>query len=230
MSKTYLYQLQAIKSINDQEPCKAKLKIKGFLEKEDDMLDEFIDLSKSKLINNATEMLQIKDNVYAYFYKCNLTDIFVMQSKKIPVIYINILYSSNIVTNMLFTIYIYFKISNIDKFKSLQELLTKKLYGTYTMEIIIDEKINIIPLKHFHGYEEVILKLIKLLQREEILEIINFQIKTRTEERRDKFGSVSNFTPKKPLFNIDEMAERLKDGENIEDILNDIESDKKINV
>lgn len=81
---------------------------------------------------------KIMQHVTGGIYKCNITDIFLMSSKTLPVFYLNVTYERPLQKHVLYRVYFCFTIT--DDIKSAKQLLDGELNGKFTLEIAIDGK------------------------------------------------------------------------------------------
>lgn len=216
--KKYIFQLLPIKNSNT-----AKYTCKGYLNKNDKIVDPIIDLSKIPNLGMDKDTLTLKDNVTADFFNTLLTESFVLTSKKIPILYTQILHSTSLLSNLLFTITVYFEISDdMSKIPSVSVLLKNVLNGKFYIEIKIDDNIDILPIIEYTGYKNILYKLIKLIQSDEFANIIDIQKQKIAKERQEKYGNIGNFMPMIPSYNINDMKKRYQNGENIDKILDEL--------
>lgn len=80
----------------------------------------------------------IIDEVIGEIYNCNMTDTYLMSTKKLPVLYLNVAHKKTIQNFLLYKVYLYFTITS--EIKSVHDLLDEKVSGKYVMEILIDNK------------------------------------------------------------------------------------------
>lgn len=207
--KIIIYQMNGIKDTN-----KAKINVIGHSLGES-FEDEEIIIDKK----NKGSIKQIMENVYLKMFKCRMTDEFVATQRKLPLLYASIFYERKFVTGYLFSIYVYFEIkSNTSQIKSLDSLLKTELEGKYTIEIVMDEKNEVIEIDKYYGNEEMIKNIMEIIETDELKNIIKIELKKRDEERIQRFGNLMEKRPGEPKYNFDELLKKYEESGNIDDI------------
>lgn len=115
----------------------------------------------------------VMTNVTGNVYACNITNEYVTRSKRLPMLYINIVWTKYLRSTLLCRLYLLFEIQT--DVKSSDELLTQVLHGEFYTEIEINRKKKILDIKgieKFLGKDEVIKKLSDFTQTEGIKEIL----------------------------------------------------------
>jgi hypothetical protein len=216
-TKTAVFQVKAIKNTNT-----AQIKSLGAVDKSERYIDERMDIAdkKNKVLNNGTKALTIMPNVYAIFYKCNISDAFLLGNKRLPVMYTTIMYERPFATGHLFDITLYFEISNdTKKINNPQELFNTTFNGKYYIDITVDNKKDKIDIDNFAGYDETIMKFKELLENSEMKEIMNTQLKKRDVERRQRLGGNIDYTVSKPTINFKDLVDMHERGESVNEYL-----------
>lgn len=212
--KINIYQLEGIKDTN-----KTKIKIVGYINGDAHYEDEEIIIDET----NKSIIKEIMESVYVKMYKCRMTDDYVAKYKKLPLMYASLFYEKKFVTGYLFSIYIYFEIkTDTNKFKSLEALLNSVLEGKYSIEIVMDEKSEIIEIDSFGGYNETVNNLMEIIKTEEIGNIIKSELKKRDDERRERMGNIVENKPKEPKYNFTELLNKYQNEEDLNKIIHDI--------
>jgi hypothetical protein len=210
INKMYVFQVKALKDTN-----KINLKVSGYVEQGDDFDDEKIDVVKD-IMNGDEKSIEIIEYVTVKFNKPNITDAFIVSNKKLPVLYASVVYNKPMVMGVLFNITIFFEITgDTMTIKSIDQLLSMEIEGKFTVEILLDEKKEVIPMDKFSGYPETIKNIISLLKTESMIEIVKSQLKKRDEERIARLGSIANFKPPVPKYNLSELADKYEFGDDI---------------
>lgn len=211
MSST-IFQVCGIKNTN-----KVTIKHSNYKNGKDKFEDQEIELDESKTTVGA-----IMENVFYKMYKCNFPGSFLASTKKLPLMYALIINEQKFISGMLMSVYLYFTIkTDVKEFKYMDELLKSELDGSYTIEIGINGRKEIIELEQYEGYEKMIKKIKEIINSEFIKEILANEIKIRDEERIKKFGQMINEKPTQPKYNINDLVKKYQNGENIDEIIND---------
>jgi hypothetical protein len=111
-----------------------------------------------------------------------------MSNKKLPVLYISVVYEKPLVRDVLFTIFLYFTIT--DDIKKEDELINTNINGNFSVEMIMN-KTNIVLDSEISnsGYvsdENVINDIKKMIFSAETTPIIQNLINIKDEERRQR--------------------------------------------
>lgn len=168
-------------------------------------------------VNEDTRYVyKITDTIFARFYHCNIRDAFIMTSKILPVLYSSITYQTELVTGILFTIFIDFVIKS--EVKSEKQLINTKLDGNYQLRIKTSENDppKIIDLDLFEGIDYSIDMIKMIIETDEIKEVIAKILEERRKERQEKMGSVDDFDIPKPRYNFTALVQQYRDNGEIE--------------
>ncbi len=149
----------------------------------------FDDDNKYKISNNCVELCS---NVHMTFYKDNIASTQIMRTQKIPMMHCVFVYHRSIVITKLFDIVLYFSITNAKNIKSFDKLFKSNIYGTYSLEIVFDNKKEVLPLNNELWDETDVIKsvmknIIKFSHTEQMKEIIDIEIDKRDDERIKKY-------------------------------------------
>jgi hypothetical protein len=142
------------------------------------------DIIKDNLLNK----FDIIKNIHGEINKCNIVDTYLMSNKKLPVLYISVVYEKPLVRDVLFTIFLYFTIT--DDIKKEDELINTNINGNFSVEMIMN-KTNIVLDSEISnsGYvsdENVINDIKKMIFSAETTPIIQNLINIKDEERRQR--------------------------------------------
>ncbi|QKF93705.1 hypothetical protein QKU48_gp0247 [Fadolivirus algeromassiliense] len=95
-------------------------------------------LKKHEYVGDTlVEKFDVIKGVYGEIYKCNITDLFLMMTKKLPLFYINVINERPLRKILLFRVYLYFTIES--EVKSIKQLLENDLDGKFNLEIMIEK-------------------------------------------------------------------------------------------
>lgn len=115
---------------------------------------------------------QIINNVFGEIYRCNITDSFLMSTKKLPLSYINIIYEKPLRRIQLFRMYVYFTI--LQDITSQSQLLDEPISGKFTLELIVNNDAKQIDqLEIYPGNKNIKKKFLKFVKHEEMINLIS---------------------------------------------------------
>lgn len=117
----------------------AQCRYLGYVEKGEKIVDEGIELDHNAYAIDIGKFGRYE--VIYNAYKCNIPGSYLLKNKKLPVCYTSVVYASQLVGGGLFTLYIYFTISekDLETLVLPQQYVNRQLYGNYTMELVADD-------------------------------------------------------------------------------------------
>ena len=126
--------------------------------------------------------------VHGEINNCNIVDKYLLSNKKLPVLYVSVVYEKPLVRDVLFTIFLYFTIT--DDIKNENDLINTEINGQYSVEMIVN-KTNVvldsdINNNGFTNNNEIINDIKKMIFSPETLPIIDNLIKIKDDERRQR--------------------------------------------
>lgn len=141
-----------------------------------------------KLSDTCLDTFRIKKFVEGEIFACNITNHYLMSTRKQPVMYINVRWNKYFTKPVLYKLYLYFTIES--EVKSSEEFLTKPLSGKYSLEIKIGDKVKELDAKigEFPGEEEVIHLLKNFTLTGEMVGVVNDIISEEEKRRHDMFA------------------------------------------
>ena len=168
-------------------------------------------LDDEKIKDTCISSYDIINNVKGYIYACNITDMFLLSNKTIPLIYVDVIYIKSIIVNILLNMTLYFEItSNIT---SEEQLLHEKIYGDFYIELQIfipnhpiKQKIllnNLHPdkdLNQFPGNDEILNIFKEITKSNHITSYLNDIILKNEKLRIERFGGNYDFDHFKPTI------------------------------
>ena len=142
-------------------------------------------------------------NVKAEVYKCNVTHVFLTSSKKLPMMYISVIYERPLRRVLLFRVYLCFTIES--EIKAVKDLINNPLNGKFTLEISIDnqrkeidDKVNVFP-----GEEKVCEKLLNFSTAPEMKELILDLIDEVNEKIKKEYeAEMEYYKPPKNVISL----------------------------
>ena len=139
-------------------------------------------------------------NVKAEVYKCNITHVFLISSKKLPMLYISVIYERPLRRVLLFKVYVCFDIES--EIKADKDLINKPLDGKFSLEISIDSQRKDIDDKMslFPGEEKVCEKLLNFSTAPEMKELILDLIDEVNEKIKKEYAAEMEYY--KPPTNV----------------------------
>lgn len=131
---------------------------------------------------------EISKNISGIVFACNITHAYLISTKKLPVIYVSVVYEQGLKCYRLMDIYVTFTITS--EIKSAKQLLSEKLNGFFDVEAVIDgEAIQLDEkIDKFQGETELIEQLSKFITTDEMKEMINELLEVQFEKQRQKFN------------------------------------------
>lgn len=138
------------------------------------------EIVKDTLVNR----FNITNVVYGEIYKCNIIDTYLLSNKKLPILYVSVVYEKPLVRDVLFTIFLYFTIT--DNIKNENELINNEITGLFSVEMMMDKSNNIIESDVYIDDNTIIENIKKLIFSSEIKLIIEELIIIKDEERRKR--------------------------------------------
>ena len=131
-------------------------------------------LKKQEYIaDTMVERFDIIESVYGEIYQCNITDTYLMISKKLPIMYVNIICEKPLRRILLYKVFLYFTIKT--EVKSPEELLKNNLDGSFNLEISIEDSTRQLDdtILKYPGDEKIYTKLKNFARADEMKEIVN---------------------------------------------------------
>lgn len=86
--------------------------------------------------DELVERYEIIKNVFGEIYVCHITDVFLMSSKQLPLMYVSVVYEQPLRRVLLYRVYLQFEIKS--EIKSVKELLNGVISGKFELEIDIE--------------------------------------------------------------------------------------------
>lgn len=144
---------------------------------------------------------KISDLVVGEIYSCNITDVFLMSSKKLPIYYVSAIYERPLRRILLFRIYLYFNIET--EINSAEQLLNEPLNGNFSLEICIDNKKKELDskLEKYLGDEKIMNKLENFTMLDEMKELLDNLVEEANLKIREEYGNDFEYEeiPKKTI-------------------------------
>lgn len=141
---------------------------------------------------------KVTDTAIAEIYKCNITDKFLMSTKKLPVLYISVIHQKPVQKFLLYKVYIYFTITS--EIKSVKDLLDEKVTGKFSTEISIDDKKKELndPLEKYPGDEKMYEKLENFTKAESMVNLTNNLVDEVNSRLQAQYGKELDHFMNKP--------------------------------
>lgn len=131
-----------------------------------------------------------KYTIFGKFCQCNVTGNFLVQTNKLPVYYITMMYDKQFVTGCLFNVFLYFTIDpeSQAKLTSPEKYVNTLINGTFTLECVPLDNDFSDEVKPFVT-DEILKKYASIFNSENQLQIIS----TVQQEVRAKLDQINNF-------------------------------------
>ena len=142
---------------------------------------------------------KIIENVSGKICACNITDRFLLSTKKLPLFYISVVYEVPLKTVLLYRLYFSFTITDNTTCK--EELIESPINGKFYIELFINNTQNVIDdkIENFVGNEETYEKLKKFTlagemktMTEAMVDEIIQQLKEQYDNQMDDFNIPEN--------------------------------------
>lgn len=185
----------SISGISNSEKIKIIHEQNIILEKHEHIEDTLLD--QSNLIKNH--------RVFGRMYKCNISDSYLMSTKKLPIMYISVIYEKPLRNFQLFRVYLCF---TIDKdIKKIKELLDEEIEGKFTIELDIDGQRKVIDeIKAYPTDKNIKNKLNKFVQNKDMLEMIESMIGDVNKKLEEEFSKdFEGYEPPKHFISLKNM-------------------------
>jgi len=157
-------------------------------------------------------VINLDNELYARFYKCNMTDKFMMVSKIIPILYASIIHQTSVSGGVLLKIIIQFEIT--DEIHNEKDLINKEINGIYKMSIqkeIDKDEPKIIIQNVFTTERDTIEMISKIIKTPEMLNVLEDIKELKRKERREKYGYFNDVTVvNKPKYNFNDLVKKYK--------------------
>lgn len=163
-----------------------------FTNKNNKYLDEELYMNDDVMIKN------LFGNIFVKFFKCKLPINYILENKKLPMLYASIYYEKTLVKGKLFDLYLYFENKEQIKINDLYHNKKSEFEGRYVIELLMDVEREILVLENFQGQNNTINLILELLNNEYMINIINDEMKNRDDERIKKFGNLNLEQPNLP--------------------------------
>lgn len=151
---------------------------------------ENMSLKSHEYVNDTLiDQFKISPGITGEIYKCNITDLYLMSNKKIPVSYVNVTYERPLKKFLLFKINLCFIIeSNIESSK---QLLEEQIEGKFSLDIFLDGvKKELDQINTFPGNKNIYAKFKDFISAPETVQLANsivddINIKIKEEHRAE---------------------------------------------
>lgn len=144
------------------------------------------------------KIIEGKNGVTGEIYTCNITDTFLISTKKLPVLYISVTHAKPLQKFLLYRVYLCFTVTSNIKTRS--DLLDKKIEGKYSMEISIDNKMKEIddPILKYPGDDKMYEKLENFAKAESMKELTIGLVNEINDRLDAEYGKDLEHLVKKP--------------------------------
>lgn len=163
-----------------------------------------IKLKKQEFVpDELIERYEIVKDVFGEIYKCNITDVYLMSSKTLPIMYVSVIHEQPLRRFLLFRVYFQFEITK--EIKDIKDLLDNPIDGVFELEIDLENKRKKLEdtMTSFAGTDKIISKLTEFTKVDEMKELINNlldEIRERLREQYDDYFDA--YTPPKNIISL----------------------------
>ena len=155
---------------------------------------ENVTLQKEEYIpDTLLDRYDIMEGIIGEIYSCNITHIYLMESHKLPMLYISVIYERPLRRILLFRVYLYFTIE--DNIPSVKHLLNNEINGYFSLEINIENEKKEIEKKitKYLGDEKMVDKLKNFTLKEEMKELIKNLVMEANQKLREEYSKEFEF-------------------------------------
>lgn len=160
---------------------------------------ENVTLNGSEFVpDTKIKEFSVTDSAVCEIYRCNITDTFLMSTKKLPVLYINVIHQKPVQKFLLYKVYLYFTITS--EIKSVKDLLDEKVTGKYTTEISIDDMKKELndPIEKYPGDEKMYEKLENFTKADSMVSLTNNLVDEVNSRLKAQYGKELDHFMNKP--------------------------------
>ncbi len=167
-------------------------------------VDTFNINSNQRIRDTGAYQYQIAQNITGNIYICNVTHHFLNQSKKIPMMYVNVCIDRSPTQYVLYQVYLYFNITSTINTK--EDLLDNPIGGFFTLQLIINNQGRELEnFTMFKGSEETIKMFRDFTEKPYMIDLMKDLKNKKEEELRKKYSINPN------LYKIPENIIKLDD-------------------
>lgn len=146
----------------------------------------FIDVNN--VVDTRIKTYKITDDIMGDVYACNFPLGFLVSTKKLPMLCVNVYHTTQILRTELISFFLNFVINDNEDAKSLKELEKKKLRGKYEIEVKINDTYESLDKKieKFTTPENIMDIMVCLTKTEEIISMLKDMVSETVNERKNK--------------------------------------------
>lgn len=169
----------------------------------------FVDLSKGERINDTViRPFEIKKNIMGVICGCNITDSYLVSTKKLPMFTVNIIYELVGKTTLLGKLYFLFTITQ--PVTSQEEFINNPLNGRYSLEFGVDQT-NKVVIDHdfgvYPGLKEIIFKLEDIVKSSYMTELFDDIVNEENKKIKGEHDYMYDGSVPKPTINLSNYLE-----------------------
>lgn len=163
-----------------------------------------VKLKKQEFVpDELIERYEIVKDVFGEIYKCNITDVYLMSSKTLPIMYVSVIHEQPLRRFLLFRVYFQFEITK--EIKDIKDLLDNPIDGVFELEIDLENKRKKLEdtITSFTGNEKIISKLTEFTKVDEMKELINNLLEEIRERLREQYDDYFDaYAPPKNVISL----------------------------
>lgn len=134
-----------------------------------------VNLDKTQFVpDSVIEMFDVDTKVAGVIYRCNITNNFLMSTKTLPVLYLNVVYQKMLKSFLVYSIQLNFTITQ--EINSVDDLLNKPLNGYFTMQMVIEDSKKDVEIKEQVTCDGFIAKLKNLALNSDMKSIVKASV------------------------------------------------------
>jgi hypothetical protein len=169
-------------------------------------IDTIVQTKEHQLRDTCIDRYAITEKLFGLVNVCNLSHNFIVSTKKLPILYINVLLERPLNSIQLFSVFLYFTIET--DVKSKEEFLNSELDGLFTLEATIDgEQVVLDTINKFPGNSKMLDKIKDFTKTQEMIDLLN-QLADQAEDKiRKQFElDYGSFKIPESIISLEDVA------------------------
>lgn len=153
---------------------------------------------------------KITDEILGDVLACNFPLEYLVSTRKLPMLCVNIYYSSNLTRNELLSFFLNFIIDDNEDAKSLRDLEKKKLRGKYQVELQIDGHSELLDkkIKKFSNAKQVAFMMESIAKTDEIKSMLEDMVLELEQNKANKIkNDIRQFEKPENYINVDDLLD-----------------------
>lgn len=144
-------------------------------------------LQHQYVADTLLEQYDIFGDVYGELFQCNITDLYLMASKKLPMLYANVVYEKPLQKVLLYRIYLFFTIES--EIKDIKQLLSKPITGKFSFELSINDQKKVIDndVGNYIGHTRMQKRIMNFTKADDMKDLIKSLVEEVDEKLREQY-------------------------------------------